>query len=1037
MSNKFNDFSSEGTFNPTDGSLDILGKTLSATNLGVSAMVITNAAAQLVTDTLLAYRVAGSTTEVQFNTTGLFDADSRFTFDTSNGLFTVHGVTWDDANDVTGLSGLDVNGVNDIQLVTSEASSDAVLIDATAGGLILRCDGVMEISTLSDDLTITGADDLTLVGTGGITLSTPGQGVESVGSILIALLPHGVAAGNTQELRFRELLASGTNSVGFKSPDAIVANITWTLPDADGAANQHLATSGAGILSWQTPGNVSGPISSTDNALPRFDGIAGDTLQNSLILVTDTGEMSGLNGLVMDAAASAIIDLTTGAAITIESSTSSVTVNSVDEINLTSSGDNIGITASGRIFLDSTGNRIETVAPFIQMNPFGVIAGNTQELRLLELAANGVNYVGFKSPDAIVANEVWILPDADGASGEFMVTDAANGLSFTSNINTAAAIELTSSANDIVLTALSGEIDIFTPSISLRPFGVAAGNTHELRFLELAASGSNYTGFKSPDALLGNVLYTLPDADGSAGFHLSTSGAGILSWVDGVVSTGASTDNALVRFDGATGNSIQNSVLTVDDSGQMSKSGSLWFHNSGGAGNTFAGLTSGAAATVGATSNTGYGNAALANLILGGDENSCFGRNAGTAIDTGVGNTCFGFNTGPVLAGATDNNFIGTRVGTLTTTGSENTIEGSNSFGSNISGSRNVGLGFFVMDGATGNQNTCVGYFSGSGLTSGEDNVFLGLSSGQNITTTDDNIIIGNLGVVGDAGIIRIGTSGTHTSAFISGIQGVTPAGLTTTETVLIDTATGELGSAVHAAYTPGHIDGLQVADATVSTKTIAVGTCRSDDDTFNIDVTGTLTPNITTSGANGLDTGVEAADTWYHIFVMADTAGVAAVASLLSLSSTAPTLPSPYDVLRLVGAVRNDGSSDFYDSYTTSTGRDRLYLWREDATTLEVLSDGAATTWADVDLEEFVPPASTLAYLQASHVGSSDVSEDHAAFRPNGSSVDGTARAYSGAAVGNSIFHLETDTAQLIEYQNNSASEETDVWVLGYTLSL
>lgn len=51
----------------------------------------------------------------------------------------------------------------------------------------------------------------------------------------------------------------------------------------------------------------------------------------------------------------------------------------------------------------------------------------------------------------------------------------------------------------------------------------------ELRFLEPSGSGTNYTGFKAP-ALAGNVMYTLPTADGTSGQVLSTNASGTLSW---------------------------------------------------------------------------------------------------------------------------------------------------------------------------------------------------------------------------------------------------------------------------------------------------------------------------------------------------------------------------------------------------------------------------------------------------------------------------------------------------------------------------
>src|SRR3989338_8716322 len=67
-------------------------------------------------------------------------------------------------------------------------------------------------------------------------------------------------------------------------------------------------------------------------------------------------------------------------------------------------------------------------------------------------------------------------------------------------------------------------------ALQIGPYNTGAGNTGEGRFLELLANGTNYTGFKSPDTLAGNVIYTLPSADGTDGQVLSTNGAGVLSW---------------------------------------------------------------------------------------------------------------------------------------------------------------------------------------------------------------------------------------------------------------------------------------------------------------------------------------------------------------------------------------------------------------------------------------------------------------------------------------------------------------------------
>jgi hypothetical protein len=69
------------------------------------------------------------------------------------------------------------------------------------------------------------------------------------------------------------------------------------------------------------------------------------------------------------------------------------------------------------------------------------------------------------------------------------------------------------------------------------------------------------------------------------------------------------------------------------------------------------------------------------------------------------------------------------------------------------------------------------------------------------------------------------------------------------------------------------------------------------------------LTVDITASGANGLDTGSEAASTWYHVYVIWNGS---TIAGLLSTSSTAPTMPSGYTHKGYVGAIYNWSSGNF-----------------------------------------------------------------------------------------------------------------------------
>ena len=58
---------------------------------------------------------------------------------------------------------------------------------------------------------------------------------------------------NDKEIRFREATANGTNYVSLSAPASLSADLTFTLPSADGTTGQVLSTNGSGVLSFTTP----------------------------------------------------------------------------------------------------------------------------------------------------------------------------------------------------------------------------------------------------------------------------------------------------------------------------------------------------------------------------------------------------------------------------------------------------------------------------------------------------------------------------------------------------------------------------------------------------------------------------------------------------------------------------------------------------------------------------------------------------------------------------------------------------------------
>lgn len=105
------------------------------------------------------------------------------------------------------------------------------------------------------------------------------------------------------------LVLDGTTIEELQSGDSLPQAVLY--PDQTGHSGEFLTTNGT-TVSWSSnlSGDVSGPASSTDNALARFDGTTGKLIQNSTGILTDTGNLS-----VTDATADSYV-FNVGASVT-------------------------------------------------------------------------------------------------------------------------------------------------------------------------------------------------------------------------------------------------------------------------------------------------------------------------------------------------------------------------------------------------------------------------------------------------------------------------------------------------------------------------------------------------------------------------------------------------------------------------------------------------------------------------------------------------------------------------------------------------
>jgi hypothetical protein len=102
------------------------------------------------------------------------------------------------------------------------------------------------------------------------------------------------------DLRLKD--ADGSHYVGFASPSTVASNKVWTLPAADGSANQVLRTNGSGILSWATDSTVTEGTAvlstgeSSTNKYLRTDGdgtCSWQTIDTSTYMLLTGGTFTG------------------------------------------------------------------------------------------------------------------------------------------------------------------------------------------------------------------------------------------------------------------------------------------------------------------------------------------------------------------------------------------------------------------------------------------------------------------------------------------------------------------------------------------------------------------------------------------------------------------------------------------------------------------------------------------------------------------------------------------------------------------------
>ena len=170
------------------------------------------------------------------------------------------------------------------------------------------------------------------------------------------------------------------------------------------------------------------------------------------------------------------------------------------------------------------------------------------------------------------------------------------------------------------------------------------------------------------------------------------------------------------------------------------------------------------------TDNTAFGFWTLSRLTTG-RRNTAVGSGALSALTTGEGNTGVGWDAVSESAGAFGNTAIGEQALTRSGNASLNVAVGYRALAHavpDVTGDENIAVGVRALNRSTGSRSIAVG-FEALRRSRGSGNIAIGNSAGLTNTTGGNNIYLGHRGVLGESGIIRIGTAGTHREIHLTG----------------------------------------------------------------------------------------------------------------------------------------------------------------------------------------------------------------------------------------------------------------------------
>lgn len=223
----------------------------------------------------------------------------------------------------------------------------------------------------------------------------------------------------------------------------------------------------------------------------------------------------------------------------------------------------------------------------------------------------------------------------------------------------------------------------------------------------------------------------------------------------------------------------------------------------------------------------------------------------------------------------------------------------------------------------------------------------------------------------------------------------------------------------------------------------------RSSDDTHNIIASSNITISLQTAGANGLDTGVIAANTWYYLYFIknSSTGAVAGLFSTVNESTSGSiTLPTGYDKKRQLKVAFRTNTGPYILPFIHYPAENRImyldYFFGASSTAYNHFVPAAGT----VSLASWVPAISTTAIMGVSGYITGSAVPGYIGLKPTygsyyhylvetGISLTGGSIA-SGYACSASGVQIIVDGAQQVTYTVSGAWARIDMFVQGFIVT-